>query len=85
MTGNVVNPSMREKLEEARRFFSGRAAAKAKSQDAQLYEELRKLAESVEEIASLLHLQKIQLDQVRHGVGLHLEGAAAAPHTRRSP
>jgi hypothetical protein len=82
MTGPVVNPSMREKMERARRFFIERAG-ETRDADGALYEELGNLAEAVEEMASLLDHQKIQLEEVRQGIGHHLEVTGPVPHTRR--
>jgi hypothetical protein len=84
MTPKVVNPSMREKMERARRYFIERAGERSKDADAELYEELGNLAEAVEEMASLLDHQKIQLEEVRQGIGHHLEEIGSVPHTRRA-
>ncbi len=84
MSGKVVNPSMREKVERARRYFLRQVTTPAKDKDSELYEELGNLAEAVEEMASLLDQQKVHIEEVRHGMGLHLEAAGPVPHTRRT-
>jgi len=84
MSGEVVNPSMNERLEQARRYFIRRADGPVKVADAELFEELRSLTESVEEMASLLELLKVQIDDVRRGTGRHLEETGSVPHARRS-
>ena len=84
MPGEVVHPSIDEKLERTRRYFTKRAAGPVKVADAELFEELRSLTESVEEMASLLEHLKIQIDEVRRGTGRHLEETGPVPHARRS-
>ena len=84
MTGKVTNPSIAERAVRARHFFSRRASEPARADDAGLYEELSHLAESVEDMASLLGHLKIQVDELRRGIGHHLEGTGSVPHARRS-
>lgn len=78
-----VKPSMQEKMDASRRFFFERAAAATKAEDRELYRQLQAVAELVEEMASLQEHFKIQLDEVRHAMGLHLERSGPVPHTRR--
>lgn len=78
------NPTIGERIERARHFFAKRATGPARADDGELYEELRNLAESVEDMASLLEHQKIQVEELRRGIGHHLEETGSVPHARRS-
>jgi hypothetical protein len=78
-------PPIHETMGRARRFFLERAAAETTDEGRELYEELHRIVEAVEETASLVAHLKIQLDEVRHAMGLHLEGGGPVPHTRRRP
>lgn len=73
-----------EAMLHARRFFKERAALEKTEQARALYEHLHQVVVSLEETASLVAHLQVQLDEVRHGVGLHLESAGPVPHTRRT-
>jgi hypothetical protein len=46
---------------------------------------MRHVVRSVEESASLVEYLKIQVDELRHALGHHLETTGPAPHARRAP
>lgn len=79
-----VKVSMQEKMEAARRFFSQRASAASKGDEREFYRELEGLVGSVEELASLQEHSKIQLEELRHVVGLHVRRSGPAAHTQRT-
>jgi len=84
MKATSVKPSMHEKMDAARRFFSERASAASKGDEQELYRELEDLAGSVEELASLQEHSKIQLEELRHALGLHVGRTGPAAHAPRA-
>lgn len=83
MKAASVNPSMQERMDAARRFFSKRAAAASK-EEREFYRELESLAGSVEELASLQEHSKIQLEDLRHALGLHIGRTGPVAHSPRA-
>lgn len=83
MKATSVKPSIQEAVDASRQFLFDRAANAVKADERELYRHLQGLAESVEELASLQEDVKIQLEEVRHAMGLHLERSGPVPHTRR--
>lgn len=81
MAEHVTHPSITERMERARRLFQERALAKGG--DRELYEALEDLAICHEDLKSTMDYLKVQLDEVRRGVGHHLESVGTVPHTRR--
>lgn len=77
------NPPIHDALLQARRYFGERAASETNDEARELCDQLRRVVESLEETTSLVAHLKIQVDEVRHGMGLHLEGTGSVPHTRR--
>lgn len=75
--------SVDEKMERARSLFSERAEHAATPEERSANEALADLAESIQENVRLLEHLRVQLDEVRHGVGMHLEVAGPVPHTHR--
>ena len=84
MKATGMKTSMHEKMDAARRFFSKRASAASKSDEREFYRELEDLAGSVEELASLQEHSKIQLEELRHAVGLHVGRTGPAAHAQRA-
>lgn len=72
-----------ETMQRARRFFVERASSETTKEGRELCEHLHRVVESLDETASLVAHLQVQLDEIRHGMGVHLEGAGPVPHTRR--
>lgn len=60
-----------ERMEEARAFFSARAAAVQDEAERQQLNHLADMAESVQEVVRTLDYIKIQLQDIRHTLSLH--------------
>ena len=60
-----------ERMEEARAFFSARAAAVQDEAERQQLTHLADMAESVQEVVRTLDYMKIQLQEIRHALSLH--------------
>ena len=60
-----------ERMEEARAFFSARAAAVQEEAERQQLAHLADMAESVQELVRTLDYMKIQLQEIRHALSLH--------------
>jgi hypothetical protein len=80
----VEKVPVHEAMQRARGFFKEHAASQKTEQARALYEHLHQVVASLEETASLVAHLQVQLDEVRHGMGLHLESAGPVPHTRRT-
>lgn len=79
----VEKEPTRDAMESAREYFEERAASETSDKKRELYDQMRHVVESVEETASLVAHLKIQMDELRQAVGLHLESTGTVPHTRR--
>ena len=79
MNEQVMNPSISERLERARTFFVQRGIQR----DPELYDELRQLVDCVEDLERMVVYLGVQLEDMRRGVGRHLENTGRVPHTRR--
>lgn len=79
-----MSSSIRESMGRSRRFFLERSTAASTDEERSLYEHMRQVSACVEETASLVEHLRVQLDDVRRAIGLHLESQGAVPHTRRA-
>ncbi|HEX7077411.1 MAG TPA: hypothetical protein VF363_03215 [Candidatus Eisenbacteria bacterium] len=70
-------------MERTRRFFADRAERAANETDRSAQEQLADMAESIQETVRLLEHLRVQVDEVRHAIGLHLETTGPVPHTHR--
>lgn len=76
-------PTMHETLAQARTYFAERAESEANDDRRELYDQLRHVVDSLRETASLVAHLKTQVEEVHHGMGMHLERTGSVPHTRR--
>lgn len=72
-----------EKMERARLHFLDRAGRATTPEDRTTNEVLAQMAVSIQESLRLLEHLKLQVDEVRHAIGLHLETSGPVPHTQR--
>jgi len=75
---------IRDAMQEAREYFEERASSETSDKKRELYDQMRQVVGAVEETASQVSYLKIQVDELRQAVGLHLESTGTVPHTRRS-
>ena len=80
MADHVTHPSLIERMERARKTFARKGIVKGN--DPEVFEALTDVVTCMEDMKRTMDYFKVQLEDVRHGVG-HLESTGTVPHTRR--